>query len=175
MTMHFIASTGTFASNTASYQFTNIPQTYTHLQIRVYGRASHAVGSSYTLLQFNGDTAAANYCEHHLYGDGSGVASGAATNQTYMNSTVFTGASAASGAYGVAVMDIYDYTSTTKNKTITWVGGYDANGSGRIEYGSGMWYKTPEAITWIGLYTANILAGSRFDLYGITSSPTTGA
>ena len=73
-------------------------------------------------------------------------------------------------------MDILDYTNTNKNKTIRAIAGFDANGSGT----AGLWssvYLDTSAITSIAVGTANsnFAAGSRLDLYGITTSQVTGA
>jgi hypothetical protein len=71
-------------------------------------------------------------------------------------------------------MDILDYTSTTKAKTLRTLAGYNANTTdttgNNISLTSGLWFKTPEAITSIDIICDNsqsFIAGSTFALYGI--------
>jgi hypothetical protein len=70
----------------------------------------------------------------------------------------------------VGVIDILDYTSTNKNKTIRTLGGFDMNGKGFAALFSGLWYKAPEAVTRIDLTsntTLDFAVNSSFALYGI--------
>ncbi|MBU6288846.1 MAG: hypothetical protein KGS10_11850 [Chloroflexi bacterium] len=55
-----IAST-TLASDAASYTFTSIPQTYTHLELGVYAKSNFAFPNDYMACQFNGDTGSNYY------------------------------------------------------------------------------------------------------------------
>jgi hypothetical protein len=68
------------------------------------------------------------------------------------------------------VIDILDYANTNKYKTIRYLSGYDANGSGRVGLGSGSWRSTSAvtSITLQGLeYSSNYKQYSSFALYGI--------
>jgi len=49
----------TLASAQATIEFTNIPQTYTHLEIR--GLSKNTAGSGYILVEYNGDTSTSKY------------------------------------------------------------------------------------------------------------------
>lgn len=150
--------------------FAGIPQTgYTHLQLRILQKATGS-GSNWTnKLQFNGDTTSANYREHILYGTGSSVAS-ASTQQWYINQGAVPGAGDGANVFGVAIIDILDYTNTSKNKTTRSLAGFDANGSGDILLGSQLWMNT-NAITSITMeaYTVNLAQYSQFALYGVKS------
>lgn len=67
-------------------------------------------------------------------------------------------------------MDILDYTSTNKNKTMRTLQGMDSNGGGTISLHSGLYYGTTNAVTSIKLYAAsggNLNQYSHFALYGI--------
>ena len=176
MSMFPIASTGVLG-NVLSYNFTNIPQNFTHLQLRISGRSSNAGVTNAILMQFNGDYLGTNYTTHALYGDGSAAYSANPDlSSTFMQVGVLSGSSATTNVFGGGIVDILDYTSTTKTKTIRYIGGVDNNGSGRAQLGSGFWNISPIAgITTIGLYVANWVAGSRVDLYGIQTSNATGA
>lgn len=158
------------AGGAANVEFTSIPSTYTHLQIRGIGRT--ALGGSVldnVVFQFNGDTAT-NYGVHYLSGDGASVVSGSSTprdNAIFLRST---GSSATSGNFGVAVCDILDYANTNKFKTIRSLSGYDNNGSGEFFFLSGLWRST-SAITSIKIFEngnlANLSQYTTFALYGV--------
>lgn len=178
MTMHWIAgNTITVAGN--EIQFTNIPQTFSHLQIRVHGRSNYATGG-WGGTYFNGSPVAGDYPAHSIGGDGASLSIGAYTNNwnqlipNVNNSMPWINSTA--GVYGVYIWDLLDYTSTTKNKVIKVIGGYDGNGAGFAMHGSGMRLNTA-AVTQIQISSLGGFAvGSRADLYGITTnSVATGA
>jgi hypothetical protein len=135
---------------------------YKHLQIRYIARGSILTNS---LIQFNSDTGS-NYSWHVLYGTGaSALAAGGGTNSFMYASNI---ASATSNFTG-GVIDILDYASTSKYKTMRTLGGYDANGSGEIGLFSGSW-QSNSAVTSIKLYpnsSGTYSQYSEFALYGI--------
>ena len=55
-----LAST-TLASDAASYTFSSIPQTYTHLELHTYARSNFANPYDYMACQFNSDTGSNYY------------------------------------------------------------------------------------------------------------------
>jgi hypothetical protein len=74
--------------------------------------------------------------------------------------------------FGGGVVDILDYASTSKNKTIRTLSGADINGAGGdLRLSSGLWFATPAAITSITLYanggSSDFAQYSSFALYGI--------
>ena len=159
-----------FGNNSATtLSFTSIPQTYKHLQIRFIGRDTYNSGGSQTdsnlYMKFNGSSA--SYRNHSLYGDGSTSGSGSSTDPFAGR---LTGYNSTAGMFGTGVLDILNYTSTSQNKTIKGLSGWDQNGSGLIFFLSELWYATPAPITQIDLTTGNGTAfatGSQFALYGI--------
>jgi hypothetical protein len=165
-----IATATVGSGGTATVEFTSIPATYTHLQIRGIGRnAAGSAGGSNLELQFNTDTAS-NYSSHYLRGSGSAASAGAYTSsgRIYFIETMARNGNT-SGTFGTFVIDILDYANTNKYKTVRGLGGYDDNGSGYILFGSGNWRST-SAITSIKI----ILEGgdtfaqySQWALYGI--------
>lgn len=177
--MVWIASSGTLGSaNTVS--FSSIPQTFTHLQLRVFGR-SQGGGNATFNLQINGDGGANyGYGYHYLLGDGSTTGSGTtgSSSQASIQFPNIASSSETSGVFGNVVIDILDYTNTNKNKVTRAIGGYDNNGSGKVQLTSGLWLSTA-AITSLSFASSvspyTFAAGTRFDLYGITSSAVTGA
>jgi hypothetical protein len=133
-----IASYTVPSGGQASIIFGGIPQTYSHLQVRLFTIVGSAGSGAYTYI--NGDTTQANYREHVLYGNGTAASAGSYQN-SYMPQ--FCGGSTSPGSF---VMDILDYRDTNKNKTLRGLGGYDANGSGYIAFESLLWMNT-SAIT----------------------------
>ena len=159
-------STTTLGSTTASVTFSSISSAYTHLQIRCIARDSST--PAVLDLQFNGDTGS-NYARHALYGDGVSATSAASTTQTYMRAGDIASSSSTAGVFGAYVIDILDYTSTNKNKTVRMFGGIDNNGGGTINLRSSLWYATPAAVTSITLFItgSSFATNSSFALYGI--------
>jgi hypothetical protein len=167
-----IATTTVGAGGSSSITFSSIPSTYTHLQLRILFRSTRSQTGDYTAMQFNSDTGS-NYSYHGLGGDGaSTVAFGYAT-QTFMDVERASAATATSGVFGVAVIDILDYANTSKYKTMRSLGGFDNNGSGEIYLTSGSWQNT-NAVNAITLKaqggTSNFAQYSSFALYGIKSA-----
>jgi len=165
-----LISTTVLGSDTNSVTFSGLGTSgaaYKHLQLRVTARSSNgAVGDSLG-LRFNGDSGS-NYAEHVLYGNGSSVASGAGSSQTFMSAMTIAGNSAGASIFGSGVIDILDFSQTTKNKTLRSLSGNQAQPF--IQLRSGLWMST-SAVTSINLFSANgatnLLTGSRFSLYGL--------
>lgn len=157
----------TLASTATNVEFTNIPQTYTHLQLRCAFLGDTATGYDVT-MQLNGDTAS-NYRWHRLYGNGtSALAQGSVSATTGM----YVAADAARTLYPVAaVIDILDYKNTNKNKTVRNLTGHDQNGSGVVTLWSGLWMNSSTAISSIKISVAanNFAVNSSFALYGINA------
>ena len=163
-----IATVTVGSGGSSSISFTSIPSTYTHLQIRYIARTNNT--GIYGKLTFNSDTTGANYYSHGLTGNGSSASANAWAGSTY-SSIVFAANdfSNIASTFNGGVIDILDYTSTNKNKTVRFLQGSDRNGSGYIEFGSGGWSATPAAITTINLATSSgsFQEYSQFALYGI--------
>ena len=158
-----IATVTVGSGGSASIDFTSIPATYTHLQIRFTLATGNASDGNF-IVQFNNDTTSANYVRHYLIGDGSTVNASGGDNTSAV-------AYNPGGTYpGVAVIDILDYTNTNKNKVVRSLAGQDSNGSGFVFYTSVM-YMSLTAISSIKLKYAsqNAPQHSQFALYGVKS------
>jgi len=157
------------------FTFSSIPQTFSHLQIRAFIRSKNTNSISNTFIYLNGDSGS-NYAIHRLRGDGSSALSSVSTPQTSLYIWETTpAASSTANIFGSALVDILDYTNTSKNKTTRLISGVDLSGSGQVALTSGLWLSTA-AVTSIAVATeASWAVGSRIDLYGITSSQVTGA
>jgi hypothetical protein len=151
------------AGGQSSIDFTSIPSTYKHLQIR--GMATFTSGTNAIVMQNNSDTGS-NYMWHQLYGTGSTAgASAASPSTTFQNVSV----APESGTVAGFVVDILDYGNTSKYKTSRSLTGYDNNGSGVIALRSGLWMNT-NAITSLTLKYdtgANFANNTKIALYGI--------
>lgn len=166
--------TGTGSSGTVS--FTSIPSGYKALQIRYIGKSDKTGAAAKYQLQitFNGDTAT-NYANHVLYGTPTTVAAAGNTSAQSIyaqNSVIPNSASAYANMHTVGIIDIIDYTSTTKAKTLRAFQGSDFNNTtdGIIDLMSGLYFATPAAITSISLIinnASNWTTTSVFALYGV--------
>jgi len=160
-------ATITAGSAVASIEFTSIPATYTHLQIRGIVRSTPVGAADEIRIQFNSDTTT-NYSTHQLFGDGGAAGAGNDVSFTYMYGIYTVAGSGLTNNFGAAVFDILDYANTNKYKTLRTLAGYDNNGSGYVLYRSGNWRST-SAITSIKLSNAvpSLAQYSSFALYGV--------
>ena len=141
-------------------EFTSIPSTYKHLQVRAMAKmASNGDVACYV----NSDTGS-NYNRHYILGDGSSAAAGYQTS--FGLEPAYVGVSAT--AFGVFVQDFLDYQNTNKFKTTRSLGGVDTNGGGLVILYSGLWRST-SAITSIKYEAPSTTFSqySQFALYGI--------
>jgi len=163
------SATGTGSSGTIT--FSSIPATYSHLQIRCTARSSSVLSTEYIIIRLNNDTTA-NYIYHGVEGNGTAASAFVSTGETAGFGTEVTGAGATSNVMGTAIIDISDYASTNKNKTIRHFGGDDTNGGGLIGIRSNLWLNTSaiNRIDIISYRAANWTTTSTFALYGIRGS-----
>lgn len=149
----------------AAIDFTSIPQTYKHLQIRGLIKAASGVELH---VQINGDTAA-NYSGHLLDANGSTTAANGGTyNANYIRMFYTTGMPTTGSVFGAIILDILDYTNTNKRKTIKTFYGADENSSGEIGLSGGAWHST-SAITQVTFNTTSSTFSqySQLALYGL--------
>ena len=158
------------AAGASSIEFTNIPNTYTHLQLRSIIRSTNASSAIETRTTFNSDTGA-NYASHQVYGTGAAVTADGEINSNFIYYLYSPANNATASVFGGGIMDILDYTNTNKYKTTRTLAGYDANGSGYILFRSGHWRNT-NAITSLKLVceSGNFAQYSQFALYGVKSA-----
>lgn len=151
----------------ASITFTGIPGNYKHLQIRGVSRTTDSVTDGNTNMQFNGDTSA-NYSGHYFFGNGAGPAAGGGGGATAMDTIRLTGANSTASTFGAGVIDILDYSSTTKNKTVYTNGGNEQNGTNLFINFSGAWASlTPVVSITMKPSSGSFAQHSSFALYGV--------
>jgi hypothetical protein len=165
-----LLETTTLTSSASSVTFSGLGaySDYKHLQIRAVGRSDRATAASSLIrLQFNSDTGS-NYAHHMIYADGTSVNSAASTSQVGIDRIGLTGPTGIANVFAANVIDILDFSNTSKNTTVRILYGY-AQTENTIRLASGLWMNT-NAVTSITLserFAANIIAGSRFSLIGI--------
>lgn len=172
MSMFPIATlSGTGSSS--SITFSNIPQTFTHLQLRGIARSTGTGSQIYTRLNNDGGS---NYAYHYIYGDGSGisVAGSASTTVNFFGS--MPASTDLANTYVSFVIDILDYTNTNKYKTTRNVCGLDLNGVGGFAFfSSSVWLNTAAVNSLTLVANQNFTTLTNLQLYGISTSTATGA
>jgi len=180
----YLQATGDFVSlasatgngSSTSFLFSNIPQTYSHLQIRYWGKSTWAPGtiSDVLTVRINEDTSQL-YRVYSVY-TGVGPSMNFSDTGTTQNKwgDIFLMLASNSPAYvgGVGVLDIYNYSSTTMKKSAKFVtadpaDGYYNGNYWNLGFGSAQW-NSNSAITQLrfmanGAFTSD----SYVALYGI--------
>lgn len=115
-----IATVNVGAGGAATISFTSIPQTYRHLQIRGMVRGETTL--SRPAMRFENDNGA-NYWASGLTGFSGSTGGYFDTNQTYIDCNICPTSSEPANVYGPMVIDIMNYTSTSRTKTIISLAG----------------------------------------------------
>jgi hypothetical protein len=159
-----IATVTVGVSGSSTIDITSIPSTYKHLQIRGIIKAS--TGSQLN-FKLNSD-ATANYARHGAMGDGSTTNIWSVANGSYFMAFPFTGLPTGANIFASVVIDILDYASTSKYKTVRIMSGQDSNGSGEVDLASGLWFNTA-AVTSVNVFlpAGNFVQYSTLSVYGI--------
>ena len=145
-------------ASASTITFSSIASTYKSLQLRFTGQST---ASGDLTLTINGSSLTYS---HHLYGDGATVTANSTASACPLNKSV---TAAATYPY-VGIIDLIDYASTSKTKTVRFMTGVDKNGSGEIVLGSGFLNST-SAVTSLSITTSgtSFTTNARFSLYGI--------
>lgn len=167
-------SIATLSGNGSASQltFSSIPSTYTHLQVRLIARGTRSFPSEQLYIRLNGD-GGNNYAYHYLYGEyGASVAVGAQASTNTFLVNEFPAANETANIYSTSVIDLLDYTNSSKNKTFRSLSGYDNNGNtsnyiGKVWVGSGLWMNTSAVTSLTVLSNGAFASGTRIGLYGI--------
>ena len=169
-----IATVTVGGGGASSIEFTSIPATYQHLQVRWIlqsNRGTYATDNLY--IRLDGDTGT-NYASHRLRGDGATAAAFNGTSQAQVYGAGVIGTTQQANNFGAGVMDILDYASASKNKTLRIFAGKDNNGTyagvgGYVNLISGLYFATPAAVSSITVIAnnGNLQEHSTAALYGI--------
>lgn len=165
-----IATQTVGSGGASSIDFTSIPGTYTHLQVRYMARGTFSNTEVSIRMRLNSDTGS-NYSRHLLEGDGSSAAAYATPNGNLMALGGVPSALATASIFGVGIVDILDYTNTNKYTTSRSLYGQDRNGAGTTGLASSLWMNT-NAVTSISIFpdSNDFAQYSHFALYGIRSA-----
>lgn len=155
----------TAAGGETSFAFTSIPQSYKHLQLRYSGRLDP---SGNMTLRFNGN----NPSNYYMYGAGG---YGSTVNYESIQGTSFyisgTGQGANVTYATVGLFDIYDYSTTGRNKSFKNFLGKAGNATTNSEvwWTGGFVNLDTNALSSIQILGSNgFVAGSVFSLYGMS-------
>jgi hypothetical protein len=160
-----LISTAFGTGSSGVINFTSIPSDYKHLQIR------YTAKNSSTATQINmtmNSITSGVYIRHSLLGNGSAASStSSSTSQTAIQLVESMANNTTANAVNAGVIDILDYSSTTKNKTVRALYGM-ADNLTRVYLSSGLYSQTTAVSSITLTASANNFASlSRFSLYGI--------
>jgi hypothetical protein len=153
-------ATSTLSAAAANIEFTSISGTYTDLVLVT--SVKYASGEQALGLTFNNDTGT-NYSATYVYGNGT-----VATSSRDTNNTAIPVARGDASQFCGGVTNIFDYSNTSKFKTIISRG---SSGTYVISY-TGLW-RNASAITSLKVATltgTNFAVDSTFTLYGIKAA-----
>ena len=152
----------TLSASTSEITFAGIPSGYRHLQVRASSLNS---GQDTLFISYNSDTTGSNYRDHQMGANGSSIFA-------YSNAGVNglgAGIGLASQTTPAAnIIDILDYSSSTKNTTTRSFWGVDRNGAGSVGMYSNLYNNTSAIISItfkVGTYPFQ--ANTSFALYGV--------
>jgi len=155
-------SIATITTGTGNFSFTSIPSTYKHLQLRINFLTTNT--GSPLGIRFNNDSSSI-YAYHRLTGSGSAAGAGGQASDSYIG--LFYDKGFIGTHPNVAIIDIIDYASTTKNKTLRSFAGNDDNSTnGEVYLESGLWASTA-AINRIDSVFMSGNSNVTYSLYGI--------
>jgi hypothetical protein len=169
-------ATYTVTSSDTEINFTSIPATYKHLQIRALVKGGRTIGNDGWSMQFNSDATSGNYSYHYFRLTSPGIAknSGGGSSNAIELGEIIGNYANANDKFTICVADIIDYANTTKFKIVRSIGGYDQDGTtaGNADTDMINWYgstwESTSAVNSIKLLCSNGLRQySIVSLYGI--------
>ena len=162
-----LITTTTLSSPAASVTFSGLSaySDYKHLQIRYH--AKNTGGSADFGIRLNGVTSG-SYYYHWLFSDGSSLTTARDGNVDRIRMPQGIQSSFNSAAFAPGLIDILDFNTSGKTKTIKIFHGQVTDSFGRLYYRSGFNPSDTSALSSITLLVEanNIEIGSRFSLYG---------
>ena len=165
-----LLETTTLSTSASSVTFSGLGaySDYKHLQIRNVTRTTNTANNStvYMSLTFNGATS--GYSFHKVEGDGgSASAYGTGTRSRIdISDSTAEGSTSFANVFGASIIDILDFSSSSKNTTVRYLAGANMN-SKNVNLGSGS-YPVTTPVTTLTLTSGSLdfAVGSRFSLYG---------
>lgn len=167
-----IATITVGSGGTATIDFTSIPSTYQHLQIRMIGKSTLTTADYHFMrLRVNGATGSV-YSFHSIYtyGNGTVFCQGLGSRTSIFEAGQFPDSNAARASmFGPTIIDILDYANTSKNTTIRIFSGVELNSTiSHLHIASGL-YQATTAVSSLNLSfsSGNFAQHTTAALYGI--------
>ena len=163
-----IATQYVTSASVGTITFSNIPQNYEHLQVRISSRSTRTyTGNAIDVMNIQANSSYPTK-SHYLLGDGASASSGVDYSLMFFPDD----GGGIAGNYGSGIVDILDYSSTTKNKTFRAITGFDNNSTslnGTVALTSGFWNSTSAitSLTFGYAFGGDVKQYSHFALYGI--------
>ncbi len=159
----FLISEQILSSSASQVVFASIPQEYKHLQVR--WTAKNTSTGAGIVIRVNDNTSAV-YAQHDLYGNGSTIASVGVGSINNITLSYAQSSSTTANGFSAGMMDLLDYTSTNKNKTLRSLTGVSTSTVG-LQLSGGL-YASTGAVTQLTFISSSsqFAAGTRFSLYG---------
>ena len=152
-----LTGSGNLASNAGnSFDFTSIPSTFKHLQLRLFVHdTSVSTGYGETDIRINNDSGGtSSYKKHYLRttSNAANWSSGYFSNPDDLYGPSYPRGGSYSGTWGFQIIDILDYASSSKSKTIKAYGGFvEPGGTAELSLWGGLWLNQ-SAINRITIY-----------------------
>ena len=167
-TTYTLIEAQTLTSNAASVTFSSIPATYTDLVVRFSARGDNEGGVNGTLkIEFNGDTAIADYDSILLLGNGSAAQSSINTEKILIQMSGQT-----ANGFGSGEIYVPSYLSSAI-KPVSAFGVSESNTAAVDMRATAGLYNKTTAISSIAIKQnsgTNFVTGSSFYLYGISNA-----
>jgi hypothetical protein len=150
----------------SSIEFTSIPSTYKHLQVRGIAKSTGSA-ATFASIRLNGDSGA-NYSAHELTGNGTAVEAYGAASQTNGWADPIVG-TAYTSVFTAFTLDVLDYTNTSKYKTIRYMGGHSTQSTNPYAFMTSATWQNTSAVTSLSLSFSDRNFGqyTSVGLYGI--------
>lgn len=165
-----LISSASAAGSTTSVTFSSIPQTYTDLLIKVSDRAATDTQSAPVLLSFNGNSSLLT--SRRIISSGTSGVGQSASGNSGIGGVLGNGSNFTASVFGTGEVYIFNYTSTSINKSINIDSANENNGTAWSGAVTSLAWGNTAAITSITITqeVGNIAANSTFYLYGINKS-----
>jgi hypothetical protein len=124
-------ATATASGGETNFTFSSISQDYKHLQIRTVAQRSGTTNVGFVCITLNNDTSTSKYTYHYVHTtNGSAVSAYGLASGSYGNARgVYVPGNQYSTNFGSSIINILDYSSSNKFKTIKHSGGFVYQGT----------------------------------------------
>ena len=176
-TLNLISKQTVGADGASSVTFSNIPQTYTDLVVKISARTtSGSAGGYQTFIRLNGDSSTSSYSWRNLLGLGASTVSQNSTTDPGMRIFMSSSSGDTASTFGNGEIVIANYTSSNKKSLSADSVSENNATSATADLAAGLWNGT-SAVTSVTLYpdSSSFAQYSTFYLYGVSNSSTQNA